>query len=88
MSAYWGVIIAAAGLFVSALGFLAGRKSAAKGEGKHEGEVLTKLDSISDSIDKIDVRLGNMETQMGEQRDRLTKLETKVEIYHGGDSNT
>lgn len=78
----WGYFATAAGLLLSVLTFFFGRKSAAKADGERDGNVMTKLDSIGDSIDKIDGRLGNLEVQIGDQRDRLTRLETKVEYYH------
>lgn len=78
----WGYFATAAGLLLSVLTFFFGRRSAAKADGERDGNVMTKLDSIGDSIDKIDGRLGNLEIQIGDQRDRLTRLETKVEYYH------
>lgn len=87
MNAYWGVVISAVGLLVSALSFLAGRKSVVKDEGKHEGQVLTKLDSINESVGEIKSQLTDMKIEIGEQRDRLTKLETKMEMYHHKEEN-
>lgn len=78
----WGYIASAAGLLLSVLTFFFGRRSAAKEDGKHEGDVMAKLEAIGESVDKIDGRLGNLETQIGEQRDRLTRLETRMEMYH------
>lgn len=80
----WGYFATAAGLLLSVLTFFFGRHSAAKADGEREGNVMTKLDSIGESIEKIDGRLGNLEMQIGEQRDRLTRLETMVQMYHGG----
>ena len=71
-------------LLLNIVSFLLGRKSSARDDGERDGNVLTKLDSIGESIEKIDGRLGNLEMQSGEQRDRLTRLETMVQMYHGG----
>lgn len=80
----WGYFATAAGLLLSVLTFFFGRRSAAKDEGKHEGDVMAKLEAIGESVDKIDGQLADMRIQMGDQRDRLTKLETMVQMYHGG----
>lgn len=84
----WGYIATIVGLLTTVAGFLLGRKTAAKEDGKREGNMMSKLDAICDGMNKIDSRLSNLENQNGELRDRLTRLETKMEIYHGGDSNT
>ena len=78
----WGYITTAIALLLNVLSFFGGRRSAAKADGERDGNVLTKLNSIGESIEKIDGRLGNLEVQIGDQRDRLTRLETKVEYYH------
>lgn len=80
----WGFYTTIVALLLNILSFFGGRKSAAREDGERDGNVMTKLDSIGESIEKIDGRLGNMETEYGELRDRMTRLETMVEMYHGG----
>ena len=81
------IIIAAGGLILAAATFFVGRITAATGKGKQDGEILTRLDSIDGKLDDFGASLRRVERQQGEQRDRLTKLETKVEMYHGGTRN-
>lgn len=80
----WGYITTAVALLLNVLSFFGGRRSAAKEDGKHEGDVMAKLEAIGESVDKIDGQLADLRIQMGDQRDRLTKLETMVQMYHGG----
>lgn len=81
------IIIAAGGLIIAVATFVVGRLTAATGKGKRDGEILTRLDSIDGKLDDFGASLRRVEQQQGEQRDRLTRLETKVEMYHGGTRN-
>lgn len=83
----WGYIATIVGLITSAVTFIIGRKSAAHDDGERDGNVMTKLDSIYDSVNKIENRISNIESQNGELRDRITRLETKMEFYKGGGCN-
>ena len=78
------ILIAIIGCFISVITFFVGQKTSAKKDGQNEGEVLTRLDSIGKKCDKIDGNIENIQNQLGEQRDRITKLEVKVDFYHGG----
>ena len=78
------ILISVIGLALSVGTFLIGRTTAAKNGGKEQGEVLTRLDSIDEKVGKIDTSLESLNKQLGEQRDRITRIETKMEIYHGG----
>lgn len=83
----WGYITTAIALLLNVLSFFGGRKSAAHDDGERDGNVMTKLDSICDSVNKIENRISNIESQNGELRDRITRLETKMEFYKGGGCN-
>ena len=78
------ILVGLIGLAASIASFFSGRKSAARDDGKEQGEVLTRLDSIDEKVGKIDTSLESLNKQLGEQRDRITRIETKMEIYHGG----
>ena len=78
------IIIAAGGLVLAAATFFVGRLTAAAGKGKQDGAIVTRLDSIDSKLDDFGASIRRIEQQQGEQRDRLTRLETKVEMYHGG----
>lgn len=78
------IIISVAGVVLAAATFLVGRLTAAAGKGKQDGAIVTRLDSIDSKLDDFGASIRRIETQQGEQRDRLTRLETKVEMYHNG----
>lgn len=78
------LIVTVVGFALSVGTFFVGRQSAAKSAGRENGAVLTRLDSIDEKMGKIDLSLGSVNTQLGEQRDRITRIETKMELYHGG----
>lgn len=90
-----GQIIALASLAVALAGFLAGRLTANKAEGKESGTILTKLDDLSENItrlekqiDKISDRLDNqvatLQKDQNSLRDRLASLEGRVAVLDGG----
>lgn len=81
------ILIAAGGLVLAIATFFVGRLTAAAGKGKQDGEILTRLDSIDGKLADFGASLRRVEQQQGEQRDRLTRLETRVEMYHGGIHN-
>ena len=90
-----GQIIALGSLVVALAGFLAGRLTANKAEGKESGTILTKLDDLSENItrlekqiDKISDRLDNqvatLQKDQNSLRDRLASLEGRVAVLDGG----
>ena len=90
-----GQILALASLAVALAGFLAGRLTANKAEGKESGTILTKLDDLSENItrlekqiDKISDRLDNqvatLQKDQNSLRDRLASLEGRVAVLDGG----
>ena len=90
-----GQIIALASLAVALAGFLVGRLTANKAEGKESGTILTKLDDLSENItrlekqiDKISDRLDNqvatLQKDQNSLRDRLASLEGRVAVLDGG----
>ena len=86
MTADITVLIGVFGFALSVGTFFIGRQSAAKAAGKQDGAVLARLDSIDETMNKIDVSMRAVNAQLGEQRDRITRIETKMELYHGGKS--
>ena len=90
-----GQIIALASLAVALAGFLAGRLTANKAEGKESGTILTKLDDLSENItclekqidkisDRLDNQVANLQKDQNSLRDRLASLEGRVAILDGG----
>lgn len=86
MSVDLTVVIGLLGCAVSVGSFFFGRTTAAEKAGKNEGEILTEIRNINCGIDEIKVRFNAIEEQQGKQRDRITRLETQMNIYHGGKS--
>lgn len=77
------ILIAAGGLILAAATFVVGRLTAATGKGREDGAVLTRLDAIDDKLKSIE----DIKDQLGEQRDRLTRVETMMVMYHGGSNH-
>lgn len=78
------ILISVIGLALSVGTFFVGRTTAAKSAGKQDGAVLTKLDSIGEKIGKLETTMNTINVQLGEQRDRITRIETRMDIYHKG----
>lgn len=90
-----GQIIALASLAVALAGFLAGRLTANKAEGKESGTILTKLDDLSENItrlekqinkisDRLDNQVATLQKDQNSLRDRLASLEGRVAVLDGG----
>ena len=90
-----GQIIALGSLVVALAGFLAGRLTANKAEGKESGTILTKLDDLSENItrlekqidkisDRLDNRVATLQKDQNALRDRLASLEGRVAVLDGG----
>lgn len=84
----WTIAASLLGAVVSVLTFFIGRLTAAKSDGERDGAMLSKLDTIVSSVEKIDGRLENLEHRIGGHADRIARLEARMDVYHhgGGDS--
>lgn len=83
----WGYIATIFGLITSAVMFVVGRKTAAHDDGERDGKMMMKLDSICESVGKIDDRLSRLESQNGELRDRVTRIESWIDFQRNGGGN-
>lgn len=90
-----GTIIAIGSLAVAIAGFLVGRLSASKKDGRETGVILTKLDDLGANIsrleaqvDRISQRLDNqvehLQADQNNLRERLASLEGRVNALDGG----
>ena len=82
-----GIIISLVGVVISVIAFFVGQKTAAKKEGEQDGAIMTRLTSIDASVNEIKNSTASITKQLGEQRDRITRLEVKVDMYHGGSAH-
>ncbi len=87
MTVELGILIALGGFLLSAATFFIGRRSAARSDGKAEGVLLTEVRQIGGDVRDIKADITLIKAEQGDLRDRLTRLETRVEMYHNGGSN-
>jgi len=87
------VLVGLLGFVLSVGTFFIGRTTAAKSEGRADGELKTNVRYIKDSVDKHDKKLdkiaenySDLEGEIRELKARLKALEDKVKLLHGGDS--
>lgn len=79
------IMISVIGVVLSVSTFLLGRLSHNKAAGKDEGVLLAEVRQIGDDVRGIKSDISVMRTEQSDMRDRLTRLETRVDLYHGGD---
>lgn len=85
------ILIAVLGFALSVGTFFVGRQTAAKNSGKEDGEMKADVKYIRSSVEKQEKKLdkvaGNYEdirVELEELRGRMTALEQRVEMLHGG----
>lgn len=86
------VIIALAGLALSAATFFIGRITTAKNSGEADGELKTDIKYIKASVEKQEGKLDgviasfdDVKLEIEKLKGRLNALEQKVKILHGGE---
>ena len=86
------VLIAVIGCALSVGTFFVGRLTAAKSSGQADGEMKADVRHIKDSVDrqadKLDTVIENYEdisVELEKVKGRVTALEQKVKMLHGGD---
>ena len=86
------VLIAVIGCALSVGTFFVGRLTAAKSSGKEDGELKSDVRHIKESVDrqgdKLDTVIENYEdisVELEKVKGRVTALEQKVKMLHGGD---
>ena len=90
-----GTIIAIGSLAVAIAGFLVGRLSASKKDGRETGVILTKLDDLGANISRLEAQVDRSSQRLDNQvehlqadqnnlRERLASLEGRVNALDGG----
>ena len=86
------VIIALAGLALSAATFFIGRTTNAKHNGEADGELKADIKYIKSSVEKQETKLDgvvesfdDVKLEIEKLKGRLNALEQKVKILHGGE---
>lgn len=86
-----GVLFPLVSVLLAIAGFIGGRMSSAKQNGKEDGELKADIKYIKGSVDKQEKKLDkvvenydDIRVEMEELKGRLTALEQKVEMLHGG----
>lgn len=86
------VIIALAGLALSAATFFIGRTTTAKNNGEADGELKADIKYIKSSVEKQETKLDgvvesfdDVKLEIEKLKGRLNALEQKVKILHGGE---
>jgi len=74
--------IAVAGLAVSVGTFFIGRTTAARDDGRENGQVLTELGYIKKGIDGLEKDIKEIKDQYAALDVRVSKLEEASRIYH------
>lgn len=76
------VLIAVAGVLLSAATFFIGRTTAAKKDGRENGQVLTELGYIKKGIDGVEKDIKDIKNQYAALDVRVSKVEEAMKIYH------
>ncbi len=76
------ILIAVGGILLSAATFFAGRMTAAKKDGRENGQVLTELGYIKKGIDGLERDIKEIKRQYTDLDVRVSKLEEAIRIYH------
>lgn len=78
------VLIAVLGFALSVGTFFVGRMTAAKKDGRENGQVLTELGYIKRGIDGLEKDIKEIKDQYASLDVRVSRLEEAARIYHGG----
>ena len=76
------VLIAVIGCVLSVGTFFVGRMTAAKNDGRENGQVLTELGYIKKGIDGLEKDIKEIKRQYTDLDVRVSKLEEAIRIYH------
>ncbi len=86
------VLIAVIGCALSVGTFFIGRVTAAKSDGKADGELRANVRHIKDTVDKQDQKLNDIAENYSDLKDEIAKLkerlhvlEERVKMLHGGE---
>lgn len=76
------VLIAVIGCALSVGTFFVGRVTAAKKDGRENGQVLTELGYIKKGIDGVEKDIRDIKNQYAALDVRVSKVEEAMKIYH------
>lgn len=76
------VLIAVCGFALSVGTFFVGRMTAAKNDGRENGQVLTELGYIKKGIDGLEKDIKEIKDQYAALDVRVSKVEEAMKIYH------
>ena len=76
------VLIAVIGCVLSVGTFFVGRMTAAKNDGRENGQVLTELGYIKKGIDGLEKDIKEIKDQYAALDVRVSKVEEAMKIYH------
>lgn len=86
------VLIAVLGFALSVGTFFVGRMTAAKKNGREDGELQANVRHIKDTVDKQDQKLNDIAENYSDLKDEIAKLkerlhvlEERVRMLHGGE---
>lgn len=86
-----GILISLLSVALAVGTFFLGRTSAAKSSGKEDGEMKADVKYIKSSVEKQEKKLDkvvenydDIRVEMEELKGRMSALEQKVELLHGG----
>ena len=78
------ILIAVCGFALSVGTFFVGRVTAARKDGRENGQVLTELGYIKKGIDGLEKDIREIKDQYANLDVRVSRLEEAARIYHGG----
>lgn len=78
----YSIIIAVAGLLLSAITFMAGRQAAAKTDGKESGAIMSELGYLKSNTDDIKRRLDEQDKRHVDTVSRLVAVEASTKQAH------
>ncbi len=87
MTELTSISIAACGLVLSCVTFIAGRLSVARNSGQEYGIMMTQIEYIKNSVDDLREKLEQFDRRYIDLTERVTALEKAMKIYHGGNSH-
>ena len=76
------ILIGVVGCALSVGTFFIGRTTAAKNDGRENGQVLTELGYIKKGIDGLEKDIKEIKRQYTDLDVRVSKLEEAIRIYH------
>ena len=86
-----GVLFPLVSVLLAIAGFVGGRLTSAKQDGNRDGELKADVKYIKNSIEKQEKKMDkvienydDIRVEMEELKGRLSALEQKVEMLHGG----